>query len=340
MKIIILAGGSGSRLWPLSRSKYPKQFLKLKGMENSIFQLTIMRSLKLADLEDIYIVTNQEYRFLISGQIEEMGYQAVDKNILLEPEAKNTLPAIMFGINEIQKKGEDIVAVFPSDHLFGSPEKFVDSIKNAKQLAQDYLVTFGVLPDLPETGYGYIKPGKPLGDGYLVEEFKEKPDILTAKEYVEAGYYWNCGIFLFHSSLMVEEVKKYSLDVYAAFQQPNISECFALTPNISIDYGIMERSNKVAVLPMDIKWNDLGSFLTFYDEYSSKQDENSNVYFNNEVIINANNNLIYSEGDKAIGIIGVDDLVIIDQKDALLICQKDETQKVKDVVEVLKKKKR
>ena len=334
MKAIILAGGSGTRLWPLSRNYYPKQFLKLKNMDMSIFQLSVERCVKLAGPQKIYIVTNNSYKFLVLGQIEELGYKIEETQILVEPEGKNTLPAIYYGVKEIQKQGEDIVVVLPSDHLIYEEDKFMQTIKNGEQLASEYIITYGIRPNKPHTGYGYIKPAAPLAIGYKVDEFKEKPDYQTAMAYLEQGYLWNSGMFMFRTDIFAEEVKEYNNEVYKAFKLSDIEEVFINTPNISIDYGVMEKSNRVAVIPLNIKWSDLGSFDTFYDEFN--QDENGNVTFNENILIDSSNNLLYTDKDKTVALVGVEDLIVVDEKDALLICKKDQSQKVKDVVNKLK----
>lgn len=334
MKSIILAGGSGTRLWPLSRLNYPKQFLKLKNMERSIFQTSFERCLKLSDLSQIYIVTNVNYKFHVMGQIEELGHKFSENNILIEPSGRNTLPAIYYGVKEIQKFGDDIVAVFPSDHLVENEGSFVETIKDAVQLVNKYIVTFGICPTKPHTGYGYIKPKEPLSIGYSVGEFREKPDYETALKYMEKGYLWNSGIFMFRTDLLVEEVKNYCPDVFEAFKLESILKTYEQTISVSIDHGIMEKSNKVAVLPLQVKWTDLGSFDAFYDQFPG--DENGNIVFDGDIIVESKNNLLYTDKDKAVAIIGVNDLIVVDEKDALLICKKDYSQKVKAIVNKLK----
>ncbi len=337
MKTIILAGGSGTRLWPLSRTNYPKQFLKMKGMDKSIFQMSFERCLKLTDLSQIYIVTNAGYKFLVIGQIEELGYLINERNVLIEPVGRNTLPAIYYGIKEIKKHGDDVVAVFPSDHIIYNEESFADAISAGLSAAGEYMVTFGVKPYKPHTGYGYIKPGEPLGKGYKAKEFKEKPDLRTAKEYVMDGYLWNSGMFLLHTGIFTEEVKHFCPDVYNCFKAEDIEEIYSNVPAVSIDYGIMEKSARVAVLPLDIKWSDLGSFDAFYDEFP--RDDNGNVLFDDNILIESENNLLYTDKDKSVAVIGVNDLIVVDQKDALLICAREQSQKVKDIVGTLKGRK-
>ncbi len=343
MKIVILAGGTGTRLWPLSRDRYPKQFIKFQDREYSLFQDTFKRSLLLADLKDIYVVTNKNYKFLVMGAVEELEYDYPEENILVEPEAKNTLPAIYAGIYEILKRENgrhDSVVVFPSDHLIEKSNKFAELIKSSEYLVNESLITFGIKPSMPHTGYGYISPGEKKGEhGYAVEEFKEKPDYQTALEYIKKGYYWNSGIFMFNSGIFVEEAKRFAPEIVKAFEaSKNLEEAFSkIEAKISIDYGIMEKSKRVVVVPADINWNDLGSFDSFYEVF--KCDEKNNIAGKNHMLMNCSNNIVHSEDGKLVVTVGVDDLIIIDNRDALMICKKDQSQKVKDVVEELKKKK-
>jgi mannose-1-phosphate guanylyltransferase/mannose-6-phosphate isomerase len=336
MKVIILCGGSGSRLWPLSRTNYPKQFLRLADMPHSIFQMTLKRALLLCSLEDVFFVTSETYKHLIYGQMEEMGLNPIPENILFEPSAKNTLPAICYGVKKIKQDADDITVVFSSDHLIDNEALLTKTIQSAIDLTQNYMVIFGIKPDSPETVYGYIKPDKQIGVGFKVDAFKEKPDFETAKEYVKQGYLWNSGMFMFNTQVFMQEVKKHNPEVYNSFLEDDINACFEKTPSVSIDYGLIEKSGINAVLPMSVGWNDLGNFIAFYDKYHAKQDADRNVHFHKEIILDGKDNLVYSNGEKAIAIVGLSNVVVIDQKDALLICERGSTAKVGDVVKTLK----
>jgi mannose-1-phosphate guanylyltransferase/mannose-6-phosphate isomerase len=312
---------------------YPKQFLKLE--ETSLFQDTIIRCLEISDINEIFVVTNESHKFFVIGQIEELGYDIPVDNILLEPAGKNTLPAISYGMYEIQKRfGRSVAGIFSSDHIL--EKSAMETIRNSEGLASEYLLTFGVMPTSPHTGYGYIKPADPVGNGYKVLAFKEKPDVSSAEKYIEEGCLWNSGIFLFDTDLFFEELQKYALDLYTAFKDPDdIKGIYEKIESISIDYGIMERSDRVAVVKLKEKWSDLGNFSAIYQEFG--KDENSNRVYNCEdVLINSSGNLIYSKPDKIVSLVDINDMIVVDTPDALLVCPKDSCQKVKDIASSLK----
>jgi mannose-1-phosphate guanylyltransferase/mannose-6-phosphate isomerase len=323
MKSIILAGGVGTRLWPLSREYYPKQFIPLEG--KSLFQKTYERATRLSDPEEIFVVTNEIHQYLVRNQIEELGYTISDDHLLAEPVGKNTLPAISWAMQRIRTIYSSATAVvFPSDHILG--DSALDQIRDSEPLAQKYLVTFGIKPTLPHTGYGYIKPGKALSHGASVDEFKEKPDETTALEYVRNGYLWNSGIFLLSTDSFFKELKKYRPDLFDAFSEGNAAD-YQKLESISIDYGLLEHSKKVSVVTLETEWNDLGTFKALYD--SELHDSEGNVgkaeYFS------AKNNFVQAPG-KHVGLIGVHDLIVVDTSDALLICDTGHTEQVKQLV--------
>ena len=326
MTNIILCGGSGTRLWPLSRTLMPKQFVKLFEGE-SLFQKTVTRNQKACDSQ--FIVSNAEQYFLAVDQIEELNID--NSQYLLEPVGRNTAPAIALAC--LALNSEEIVLVTPSDHLIKDESAYLEAINKAKILAEaDNLVTFGITPQYPETGFGYIE-----AEGEDVLSFKEKPDVITAQSYLDAGnYYWNSGMFCFKAGVFLEELKKYSPEIYeasvSAYNSAKTDEMIRISyddmfaiPEDSIDYAVMEKSNKVKVIPSDIAWSDLGSFESLDDEIDSS---------NHVISIGSSNNLVLSP--KQVATIDVDDLIIIDTADALLVSKKGSSQKVKEVVKSLK----
>jgi mannose-1-phosphate guanylyltransferase/mannose-6-phosphate isomerase len=323
MKSIILAGGVGTRLWPLSREYYPKQFIQLDGQ--SLFQQTIERATRLSAPDEIYVVTNEIHRYLVRNQIEELGHTIAEDHLLAEPEGKNTLPAIAWAMQRIRSGSPSANAVvFPSDHLLG--ETALDQIRAAEPLAEKNLVTFGIKPATPHTGYGYIRQGKRLVIGNVADEFKEKPDEKTAKDYVKKGYLWNSGIFLLSTGCFFDELKKYQPKLYAAFAG-DIPVNYAELESISIDYGLLEHSKRVAVVTLNTTWNDLGTFKALYDV--EQHDQEGNV--GKAEFLTARNNFVHAPG-KHVGLIGVHDLIVVDTADALLVCDTAHAEQVKQLV--------
>lgn len=297
----------------------------------------MQRCLEISDISEIFVVTNESQKFFVSGQVQELGYEIPAENILLEPIGKNTLPAICFGMKEIEKRfGKSVVGVFSSDHILDN--NAMKTIAGAETLASDYIVTFGIVPDSPHVGYGYIKPGEVQGVGYKASEFMEKPALEDAKKYVNEGYFWNSGMFLLDTEVFFTEIHSHEQSVLDAFEtSDDIEEIYNNIPSISIDYGIMEKSKKVAVVKLNEKWSDLGNFDAMYDEF--EKDSSGNVVYGcDDSLINASGNLIYSKSNKLVSLIDVNNMVIVDTPDALLVCPRDSSQKVKELVNELKNK--
>jgi len=354
MHTLILAGGSGTRLFPLSREHYPKQFIPLFDGE-SLFQKTCHRALRHSKPESVWIVTNEKHAFLVRDQVAGFCDRC---HVLVEPEGKNTLPAIVFGMHEIARAEPDglaKVAIFPSDHLLGSEEAYDVAIEEAFSCADQYLVTFGIVPDCPHTGYGYIKPalnssavsgdGEPVFGpvcGMAVERFVEKPDEATAEQYIRDGYFWNSGMFLFETGLFFEEVAAHAPEVAEIFdavyhnQSLTIAEAFAKVPKVSVDYGIMEKTSRAAVVPLGVAWNDLGSFDALYSVL--EKDEAGNTLAAGHRALGSSGNLVISESGagRLIATIGCTDMAIVDTRDALLICPRSESQQVGTIVSALR----
>ncbi len=334
---LILAGGKGTRLWPLSREDYPKQFYNI--FNRSLFQKTVERALIFSKPEEILIVTNKRYKFRVFDDLEEMEASIPKENILMEPVAKNTLPAIYFGIKKvIEDDGlDDSIAVLPSDHFVEPDDDYKKAFEEAMKISERYLVTFGIKPKRPHTGYGYIKPGKKIefssGRAFEVEKFVEKPDWDKAKEYVDSGYLWNSGMFMFNIRLFMKECELHQPSLVNLFELP-VAEAYSKLPEISIDYGIMEKTDKAAVVKLNSFWSDVGSFDSLYEIF--EKDGAGNAIRGECIALHSRNNLVY--GGRLTAIIGVEDLVVVDTKDAVLVCRRKDSQKVREVVEILKKR--
>ncbi len=344
MKVLILAGGSGTRLWPASREAYPKQFLKLGG-KKSLLQQTLERILNIVSPKDILLLTNEQYKFHVLSEVNEVSKDLAD-NILLEPARRNTAPAIALGmkycLERLRISPEEVLFVCPSDHIIKPVEKFVEYVKLAEKVAkQGYIVAFGIKPLYPETGYGYIEiTGKDLGGYYLVERFTEKPNLETAKRFLSEGnYFWNSGMFAFTIATMIEELKLYAPQIYQLFDQPleAMIATFPEMPDISIDYAVMEKSKKVVAIPMDIYWSDIGSWDSLYNALD--KDEKSNVILG-DVLAKDTESCLVIGNKRLIATVDLKDLIIVETDDAILIAKRGSAQKVKHVLEELKAKNR
>ncbi len=336
MKVVILAGGSGTRLWPYSRTSIPKQFLHF-GDKHSLLQKTVLRFSPVATLDDILIVTNQQYLHLVNTQLKEIKAD-VGLRVLIEPEKKNTAPAIALAVSYLLEEGCDeneCILVASSDHLILPETRFVEAIQEAIRMAQKgKSVVFGIRPNKPETGYGYIKANE-NGD---VECFVEKPNAVLAQQYVLSGnYLWNSGIFLFQAGTFINELKEHCPSIAEKMDRgfkETIAQ-FSDMPDISIDYAVMEKSKKAVMIPLDISWSDVGSWDSVYDVM--EKDANHNVKIGNVCDMDTKNCLILGS-KRLISTIGLEDLIIIETEDVLLIGKKGESQKVKELVEELKRR--
>ncbi len=345
---LIMAGGRGERFWPRSRRNLPKQFLSITDDGKTMIQLTAERLLPIVDIEDIYVVTNRDYLPLVRDQLP--GVPA--ENIICEPVGRNTAPCIALGTAMISKKYEEaVMMVLPSDHLVKYSSLFQTTLRDACEVAEkgDNLVTIGITPDYPETGYGYIKfindISESSGRAFRVESFTEKPDLEKAKEYLASDdYLWNSGMFLWKLSTIKKCYEELLPDIYDAMQRISkaagtreqdivIDELFPSLPSISIDYGIMEHAENIYTIPGTFGWDDVGSWLAL--ERIKRSNESGNIVDGNIITINTRNCIIQGT-DKLIATVGLKDLVIVDTKDATLICSRDHTADIKKVLENLK----
>jgi mannose-1-phosphate guanylyltransferase len=351
MYTVILAGGSGTRLWPRSRQAQPKQFTDITGSGRTMIQSTVDRVTELTSCDQIYVVTGEKYAALVGEQLPEMP----STNIIVEPSGRNTAPAIGLAcVHLMQRDPQAVVAILPADHIIMDPDRFRRALcRGSKAASEGYLVTLGITPDSPHTGYGYIQSGETLCPDdddslpvYAVRRFAEKPNRTTAEAFLaEGNYYWNGGIFIFRVDVMMAEIERQIPDLYVSLQEiamylnrpdasGHLDHAWARVPNVSIDYGVMEGAQRVAMVPLLAGWNDVGSWDALQSVMAP--DDFGNYIAQGETLaINSVGNIVYSHKE-IIALIGVHDLVVVDTGDALLLGNKNQMQKVKDVVEYLR----
>ncbi|PWQ95846.1 mannose-1-phosphate guanylyltransferase/mannose-6-phosphate isomerase [Leucothrix pacifica] len=349
---VILSGGSGTRLWPLSRQLRPKQFLPLVD-ELTLFQNTVQRLQGIPNLEDVLVVCNEEHRFMVAEQLREL--QLAHQGILLEPVGRDTAPALALAALHLTQQGKSdaLMLVLPADHVITDNDAFHQAIQQAAQAAQDgYLTTFGIVPQRAETGYGYIRQGESLTDldASRVAAFVEKPDAGTAQTYVDSGnYLWNSGMFLFRVDRLLAALEAYQPEVLqacqAALADPSHdldfirlnTAAFTAAPAISIDYAVMEKTQDAVVIPLDAGWNDVGAWSAVWEV--GQQDAQQNVLHGDVLTHQAKGNLVHAE-HRLVTLVGVDDLVVVETKDAVMVAHRDKVQHVKHVVGQLKDQQR
>lgn len=348
MKPVIMAGGSGSRLWPKSRAALPKQFLALTD-DNTMLQNTLSR-LDGLDVEPAIVICNESHRFLVAEQFRQQ--QRSNGGIILEPVGRNTAPAIALAALQAQQEGDDpVLLVLAADHLIKDIKSFHKAISHAQQLAlQGKLVTFGIVPDSPHTGYGYIRRGEQLNQaetGFSVSKFVEKPDLDTAKKYVDNGdYFWNSGMFMFKASRYLQELEKFAPDILKVCKQSIAAkshdldfvridaEMFSTCPDDSVDYAVMEKTEDAAMVPLDAGWNDVGSWSSLWETAENK-DKNGNVSIGDVMLSGVHNSYVNAE-QRMIAVVGLDDVVVVETKDAILVANRHKVQDIKTIVNELK----
>lgn len=344
---VILAGGVGSRLWPVSRSMLPKQFIDFPDMQGSLFQNTLSRLTGVPDVEDPIVVCNSDHRFLVAEQLRQLGKEHC--NILLEPVGRNTAPAVaLAALSALQDNADPLLLVLPADHVIQDQGVFQRVIAQATQFAkQGKLATFGIVPSVPETGYGYIEKGEELagGDGYCVKQFVEKPDQETAQAYLDSGnYFWNSGMFLFSASTYLQELKQYAPDIFESCHQAYANlergEDFQLIPepifascrSDSIDYAVMEKTASAVVVPLEAGWNDLGAWDAMWEVRA--KDEQGNAISGDVLTEDVQDSYIQSQS-RLVAVAGIRDVVVIETADAVLVTQRSQVQSVKHLVQQL-----
>ena len=343
---VLLCGGSGTRLWPLSRRALPKQFLALVS-DQSMLQETLQRLRGLSQLSAPIVVCSNDHRFLVADQLREIGITPA--SLILEPMARNTAPAVALAAFAALKNDPDArLLVLPSDHIIGKNKEFHAAIHAALPLAeQGYLTAFGIVPDKPETGYGYIQRGEELArQGYRIAQFVEKPDAQRAQKFVDAGdFLWNSGMYLLDAQVFLSELHLYQPEVHEASRlaferaQSDLdflradAESFALAPAISLDYGVMEQTKRAAVVPADISWNDVGSYAALWE--IQEKDKCNNASRGDVAFFDATNNYVRSD-KQLVAMLGVDDMIVVATPDAILVTKQEHAQDVKRIVESLR----
>lgn len=349
---VILAGGVGSRLWPVSRSMLPKQFIDFPGMQGSLFQNTISRLEGVSEVEDPIVVCNNDHRFLVAEQLRALGKEHC--NILLEPAGRNTAPAVaLAALCALQDDADPLLLVLPADHVIQDQAAFQQAIAQAVQSAKKAkLATFGIVPSVPETGYGYIEKGAELADldGYCVEQFVEKPDRETAQAYLDSGnYFWNSGMFLFSASVYLKELKQHAPDIFECCHQAYASlergEDFQLIPESifggcrsdSIDYAVMEKTASAVVVPLQAGWNDLGAWDAMWEVQT--KDEQGNVLSGDVLTSDVQDSYIQAQS-RLVAVAGMKDVVVVETADAVLVTHRSQVQSVKYLVQQLQDQQR
>lgn len=345
---IILSGGSGSRLWPVSREHYPKQFLNLHKDDRSLLQEAAERLKNVEDTNAPMVVCNEEHRFLVAEQLHQIGFKSAQ--IVLEPCGRNTAPALALAALVAQQQNADAeMLVMPADHVIKDEQAFADAVTKGRKLAHSgKLVTFGITPNAPQTGYGYIKQGAAMAEGYAVEAFVEKPDLNRAQQYLESGHYlWNSGIFLFKASDYLAALAQFAPDILDACQRAYEARSedldfirvdqatFAECRSESIDYAVMEHTQQAAVVPMDPGWSDIGAWDALHALKSSADKQNGNALHGDVMVHDTHNSLIHSES-RLVAAVGVNNLVIVETDDAVLVADRHQAQDTKLIVNALK----
>ncbi|MBC8447267.1 MAG: mannose-1-phosphate guanylyltransferase [Chloroflexi bacterium] len=354
MYAVIMAGGQGTRLWPRSRQARPKQFADIAGHGCTMLQETVARLQPLIPQDRVIVITGERYAPLVCEQLPQLPAE----NVLVEPSGRNTAPAIGLALIHLARRDPHaVMAILPADHLIADADGFRRTLQTAAEVAaQGYLVTLGIEPDSPHTGYGYIQRAGPLptADGaaaYVVEQFLEKPDRRTALRFLrEGGYYWNGGIFVCQLATMQAEIERQLpaldavlRDIGAALgterEADALARAWPQAPRVSIDYGVMEHAQRVAVVPMDVGWNDVGDWGALHQVLPA--DSNGNIIVSGDhLAVGSRDTMVYGAGDRLIVTIGVEDLIVVDTGDVLLICPRDRAQDVRAVVEQLQRQQR